>query len=202
MDAYDATLKQRESWAKCSEEQPAKSTQCLKWCEMTSSTGCIQHNRERMLNKHFLFRAQGSAYRAPSRWRLRVPGRVPVVINIGSYCSSPSLVVHTSMQNELPTRYQPRGVLLQVVPLQNQSDMSHQRRKSKSHIRTPNGWLSKLGSLFGYPKYHVPYYNKDPKRDPNFDNHPNEPAPSSFGAPPCRLSSPWFPDIGDPNIVP
>ena len=23
-----------------------------------------------------------------------------------------------------------------------------------------------------YPKYSVPYYNKDPKRDPNFDNSP------------------------------
>ena len=34
------------------------------------------------------------------------------------------------------------------------------------------GWLSKLWSLFGYPKYWVPYYNKDPKRDHNFDNHP------------------------------
>ena len=34
------------------------------------------------------------------------------------------------------------------------------------------GWLSKLWSLFGYPKYEVPYYNRDPKRDHNFDNHP------------------------------
>ena len=34
------------------------------------------------------------------------------------------------------------------------------------------GWLSKLWSLFGYPKYQVPYYNRDPKRDHNFDNHP------------------------------
>ena len=23
-----------------------------------------------------------------------------------------------------------------------------------------------------YPKYQVPYYNKDPQRDQNFDNHP------------------------------
>ena len=30
------------------------------------------------------------------------------------------------------------------------------------------GWLSKLWSLFGYPKY----YNRDPKRDQHFDNHP------------------------------
>ena len=29
------------------------------------------------------------------------------------------------------------------------------------------------GSFFGYPKYEVPYYyNRDPKRDHNFDNHP------------------------------
>ena len=34
------------------------------------------------------------------------------------------------------------------------------------------GWLSKLWSLFGYPKYEVPYYNRDPKRDHNCDNHP------------------------------
>ena len=33
-------------------------------------------------------------------------------------------------------------------------------------------WLSKLRSLLGYPKYSVPYYNNEPKRDPNFDNHP------------------------------
>ena len=25
---------------------------------------------------------------------------------------------------------------------------------------------------FWYPKYWVQYYNKDLKRDPNFDNHP------------------------------
>ena len=34
------------------------------------------------------------------------------------------------------------------------------------------GWLSKLGSLFGHPKYELPYYIRDPKRDHNFDNHP------------------------------
>ena len=34
------------------------------------------------------------------------------------------------------------------------------------------GWLSKLWSLFGYPKYSGPYYSRDPKRDHNFDNHP------------------------------
>ena len=28
------------------------------------------------------------------------------------------------------------------------------------------------GPFLGYPKYEVPYYNKDPKRDHNFDNHP------------------------------
>ena len=27
------------------------------------------------------------------------------------------------------------------------------------------GWLSKAWSLFGYPKYSVPHYNRDPKRD-------------------------------------
>ena len=36
------------------------------------------------------------------------------------------------------------------------------------------GWLSKLWSLFRYPKYLVLYHNKDPKRDQNFDNHPHD----------------------------
>ena len=40
--------------------------------------------------------------------------------------------------------------------------------------RFKNGWLSKLWSRFGYPKYQVPYYIRDPKRDLDFDNHPNE----------------------------
>ena len=34
------------------------------------------------------------------------------------------------------------------------------------------GWLSKLWSFLGYPKYLGPYYNRNPKRDHNFDNHP------------------------------
>ena len=38
---------------------------------------------------------------------------------------------------------------------------------------TPDGWLSKLWSPFGYPNYWGPYYNRDPKRDHNFDNHPD-----------------------------
>ena len=32
------------------------------------------------------------------------------------------------------------------------------------------GNCQNLGS--GYPKYSVPYYVKDPKRDHDFDNHP------------------------------
>ena len=37
-----------------------------------------------------------------------------------------------------------------------------------------HGWLSKVWSLyFGSPKYWVPHYIKDPKRDHNFDNHPH-----------------------------
>ena len=70
------------------------------------------------------------------------------------------------------------------------------------------GWLSKLGSLFGYPKYEVPYYSTDQKRDPNFDNYPY-----AFGAvlllTPTKFSSStsegriWdFPKMGDPNIAP
>ena len=42
-------------------------------------------------------------------------------------------------------------------------------------VQDSDGWLSKLWSLFGYPKYSVPYYKKDPKRDPNIDNHPDGP---------------------------
>ena len=30
------------------------------------------------------------------------------------------------------------------------------------------GWLSKVWSFFGYPKYQVPYYTRDPKTDHNF----------------------------------
>ena len=37
----------------------------------------------------------------------------------------------------------------------------------------PHGWLSKImAPLFGYPEYLVPHDNKDPKRDPDIDNHP------------------------------
>ena len=39
-------------------------------------------------------------------------------------------------------------------------------------FRHPYGLLSKLWSPFGSPKYYVPYYTKDPKRDHNLDNHP------------------------------
>ena len=35
-----------------------------------------------------------------------------------------------------------------------------------------HGWLSKLWSGFGYPKYSVPYFTRDPQRDHNLDNHP------------------------------
>ena len=34
------------------------------------------------------------------------------------------------------------------------------------------GGCQNCGPLFGYPKYSVPYYNRDPKRDHHFDNHP------------------------------
>ena len=63
----------------------------------------------------------------------------------------------------------------------------------------------------------MPYYNRDPKRDPNFDNHPfdtgsldvkgsgdvfvggsvNGMGPRGLG---CKI---WeFPKLGDPNIEP
>ena len=36
-----------------------------------------------------------------------------------------------------------------------------------------NMWVVvKLMVPFGNPKYSVPYYNRDPKRDHNLDNHP------------------------------
>ena len=41
------------------------------------------------------------------------------------------------------------------------------------HNYSVDGWLSKLWSRFGYPKYQVPYYNRDPKRAHNCDNHPD-----------------------------
>ena len=43
-------------------------------------------------------------------------------------------------------------------------------------VRVPKdvyGWLSKLWSPSGFPKYQVPHYTKDPRRDHDFDNHPH-----------------------------
>ena len=34
------------------------------------------------------------------------------------------------------------------------------------------GGCQNYGPFFGYPKYEVPYYIRDPNRDHNFDNHP------------------------------
>ena len=45
----------------------------------------------------------------------------------------------------------------------------------------------KLWSLCGYPKYRVPYYNSNPKRNHNFDNHP-------YGVSGVGLSSSCFRD--------
>ena len=36
------------------------------------------------------------------------------------------------------------------------------------------GGCQNNGPFFGYPKYQASYYNREPKRDHNFDNHPNE----------------------------
>ena len=36
------------------------------------------------------------------------------------------------------------------------------------------GGCQNYGPFFGYPESSVPYYNRDPERDHNFDNHPNE----------------------------
>ena len=35
------------------------------------------------------------------------------------------------------------------------------------------GGCQNVDPFFGYPKYEVPYYDRDPKRDHNFDNHPD-----------------------------
>ena len=35
------------------------------------------------------------------------------------------------------------------------------------------GGCQNYGPFLGTLKYEVPYYNRDPKRDHNFDNHPN-----------------------------
>ena len=35
------------------------------------------------------------------------------------------------------------------------------------------GGCQNSGPFFGYPIYEGPYYNRDPKRDHNFDNHPH-----------------------------
>ena len=45
------------------------------------------------------------------------------------------------------------------------------------------------GPFLGYPKYEVPYYNKDPKKDHNFDNHPYDKDPTIQGT---ILGSPIF----------
>ena len=37
------------------------------------------------------------------------------------------------------------------------------------------GGCQNYGPFLGYPTYQVPYYNRDPKRDHNFDNHPFRP---------------------------
>ena len=37
------------------------------------------------------------------------------------------------------------------------------------------GGCQNYGPFVGYPKYLVPYYNRVPKKDHNFDNHPYSP---------------------------
>ena len=42
-----------------------------------------------------------------------------------------------------------------------------------SLFKLASTWMVvKIGSLFGYPKKQSPHYNRDPKRDHNFDNYP------------------------------
>ena len=42
------------------------------------------------------------------------------------------------------------------------------------------GGCQNCAPFFGYPKYYVPYYNKEPKRDHNFDNHPSQGSECGF----------------------
>ena len=50
--------------------------------------------------------------------------------------------------------------------------MGDNGKENRNYYNGLYGWLSRLWFLFGYPKYQVPYYNRDPKRDHNFYNHP------------------------------
>ena len=45
------------------------------------------------------------------------------------------------------------------------------------------GGCQSYGPFFGYPKYYVPYHNRDPKRDHSFDNHPLEDLPKQLNTP-------------------
>ena len=45
------------------------------------------------------------------------------------------------------------------------------RHVGNRHAPQLHGWLTELWSLFGYPKYSVPYYSRDQRRHHNFDNH-------------------------------
>ena len=58
---------------------------------------------------------------------------------------------------------------LRQMPL---TPRSQRRAEAVGYVCGICGWLSKLWPPFGYPKYSVPYYNRDPKRDHDFDNHP------------------------------
>ena len=54
-------------------------------------------------------------------------------------------------------------------PRYEKTGSNHQKEEVDFHSWCPvYGWSSKLWS----PKYSVPYYMNDPKRDQNFDNHP------------------------------
>ena len=44
--------------------------------------------------------------------------------------------------------------------------------KPSDYQEKARGWLSKSWCRFGYPKYYVLYYSRDPKRAHNLDNYP------------------------------
>ena len=71
------------------------------------------------------------------------------------------------------TQHQYKGTTpgLQQAPSHHLLSTSHAGASGAPNAA--DGWLSKLWSPFGSPKYQVPYYIEEPKRDQHFDNRPD-----------------------------
>ena len=52
------------------------------------------------------------------------------------------------------------------------ADWTKYEAANTSIAKTPMGGCQNYGPFLGTPKYQVLYYNGDPKRDHNLDNHP------------------------------